>query len=542
MQMLTLPAVLDRAVDRSADKEALVFPNARLTYREFAERTKSVARSLLGMGVKPGDVTGALMPNCVDNLAVLFGSARIGALCVPINSRFRSRELRHVVRDSGMKVLFTSDIVAEHVDFTVRLHESFPELADADPGATARTEWAPALEHVVLFGSTRANGMVGPDGFAAFGETVGEAALDSAAASVTQELPLLMLYTSGTTAMPKGCPMSHRQVTSICLQVADHLGLVAEDRLWNALPMFHASSLLPLIAAFHTTATFVSQLHFSADQTLRQIVDEDITFAWPAYDLIWQQLLTHPAFEASKLAKIRGLLMVGPPDTLKRMEKILPNARILNCYGITECTGIPVMAHHTQPQEVRIGTSGVPLKGVEIQVRDPESGAVLPPNERGLLWLHGEYLIPGYWKDPEKTAKSFDAQHWFNTGDLGSLDEHGYVHFHGRLKDTLKVGGENVAAVEIEDYLASHPAVKVAQVVGLPDQKLKEVPVAFVELISGKHATEQELIEFCQGHISSFKVPRMVRFVTEWPMSATKIKKADLRNQLLEELGLPRQD
>ncbi len=539
---MTLPQVLSRAVERSPDTEALVFPNTRITYRQLSDRVRATARSMLGMGIKPGDTVGVLMPNCVEHVTVFFASATIGALFVPINNRFRARELRHVIADSGMKALFTNNIVAEHVDYTERLNEALPELAGAEVGETPGAAAAPKLENIVLLGDDRAGGMITEAGFDSFGDSVSDDDLERAREAVTPALKLQMLYTSGTTSMPKGCPVSHNQLTKISQEVADHLGLVPGDRVWNALPMFHASSTLPMLASFHTTSTFVSQLHFTADQTLQQLVDEDITFAWPAYDLIWQQILTHPDFDASKLQKIRGLLMVGPPDTLKRMESILPNAKILNCYGITECTGIPVMCHHEQEQSVRIGTSGLPLGDMAAQIRDPETGKELPTGERGALWLHGEYVIEGYWNAPEKTAEAFDENHWFNTGDLGSIDKDGYIHFHGRIKDTLKVGGENVAAVEIEDYLSSHPAVKVAQVVGVPDPKLVEVPAAFIELKQGESVTEEELIDFCKGEISSFKVPRLVRFVTEWPMSATKIRKVDLRARLLEELGLDKDD
>lgn len=535
---ITLPQVLANAVKRRPDKEALVFPNTRLSYRQLVDRVRATARALLGLGVRPGDVVGILMPNCAENVIVLHATASIGALCVPINNRFRARELRHVVVDSGMKALFTSDLVAEHVDFSERLQEALPELAEAEPGNTPALEEAPRLSTVILLGQSRANGMIDEARFESYGADVDDATLDETTAAITPDQLVLMLYTSGTTSLPKGCPMSQAQFANITLKVADHLGLVEDDRLWNALPMFHASSLLPMTAVFHTAATFVSQLHFNADETLRQLVEEDITFTWPAYDLIWQQILTHPDFDADKLSRIRGMLMVGPPDTLKRMESILPNARILNCYGITECTGIPVMSHHTDEQAVRIGTSGLPLEGLEAQVRDPETGRELSAGERGLLCIRGDYVIKEYWRAPEKTAEAFDADGWFKTGDLGSIDERGYIHFHGRLKDTLKVGGENVAAVEIEDHMGQHPAVKVAQVVGMPDPKLKEVPAAFVELKPGASATEEELIEFCKGKIASFKVPRLVRFVSEWPMSATKIKKVDLRARLLEELGL----
>lgn len=538
MQKQTLTELLSHAVKRSPDAEAIVFPNARFTYQQFQDRIDAAARSLLGMEIQRGDVIGILMPNCAENVITLFAAAKIGVLCVTINNRFRPRELGHVITDSGMKALFTSDLVAEQVDYAERIQQTLPELADAKPGTTPAAAAAPALKYAVLLGTSSANGLYTEEQFKAFTDAVSAEQLATAASQVTADDPLLMLYTSGTTAMPKGCPLSHDQITRTCIKIAEYLSLNDNDRMWNALPMFHASSLLPMIATLHSGATFISQLHFSADETLHQLVDEKATYAWPAYDLIWQQILTHPEFDPAKLANIRGLLIVGPPETLINMEKILPNARILSCYGITEVSGLPIMSRYSDDQDIRLRTCGMPFDGMEAQVRDPETQKELPAGQRGLLWMRGPMVIKGYWQDAEKTAASFDADGWFNTGDIVSKDERGYVAFHGRLKDTLKVGGENVAAVEVEAFLTTHPAVKTAAVVGVPDAKYGEVPAAFIEFRPGASASAEELIQFCKDSLSGFKVPRHIRFVTEWPMSATKIRKDDLRTPLLAELGI----
>jgi fatty-acyl-CoA synthase/long-chain acyl-CoA synthetase len=199
----------------------------------------------------------------------------------------------------------------------------------------------------------------------------------------------------------------------------------------------------------------------------------------------------------------------------------------------TVCTGAP-----DEAEVLRITRLGKPLPGLEVRIVDPETGQDVPPGSRGEVLVRGYSLLEGYYKDAEKTAQSLDAQGWYHTGDIGSLDEHGTVMFHGRFKDMLKVGGENVAAAEIEALLGRHPAVKLAQVVGIPDAKYAEVPAAFVELKPGEAANESELIEYCRQAVSGFKVPRVVRFVSEWPMSTSKIQKFRLRDQLLRELGL----
>jgi fatty-acyl-CoA synthase len=537
MDKLTIPAVFRDAVSGCADSEALVFPDIRLTYRELDARARSFALALIGLGIKPGDSVGILMPNAVDNVASFLAVTYVGALCIPINSRFRPRELGHIIADSGMRVLVTSDIIADHVDFAERLGEAFPELGQAATGATPALESAPALEHIVMIGSSEQPGMLSEKQFIEAGSQVDPAALSTLLAGITPDQYAMMLYTSGTTAMPKGCAIKHGQLARVSHNIAERLGLQPGDHLWNALPMFHASSLLPLLASFHKQATFISLVHFDADSALGQLYKENVTLAWPAYTTIWQPILTHKDFDAQKLGQLRGLLCVGPRETLELMEKALPQARVMSCYGLTECSGLPVMPWFTDDAEVRYGTCGQPMEGMEAQIRHPETHQPLPTGQRGALWMRGQYVIDGYWNDPEKTAQSFDDDGWFNTGDMASMDEQGYLYFHGRLKDTLKVGGENVAAVEVEAYLSTHPSVKIAAVVGIPDDKYGEVPAAFVEFRPGQAADSDELIAYCRKGLAGFKVPHLVREVVEWPMSATKIRKEELRTNLLEELG-----
>lgn len=538
MQTTTIPDLLKSAKKDNADSEALIFPNVRLSYQQLEDRLRIFARSLIALGVEPGDTVGILMPNSADNVATFLAATSIGALCIPINSRFRARELSHVISDSGMKVLLSSDIVAEHVDFSERLNEALPDLSSASSKQALSLESAPNLKHIVMLGNSQITGMLDEQAFIDAGTQLTDEQLDKRINGVKDDFPAMMLYTSGTTAMPKGCPINHKQIVSISLNIAERFGIQAGDKIWNALPMFHASSLLPMLATFSESSTFISLTHFTADQALQQLEQENVNLAWPAYTTIWQPILTHPDFSAEKFPQLRGLLCVGPTETLEVMEKSFPQANIMSCYGITECTGLPIMPRHSDNAAVRYGTCGLPMDGIDVEIRDPESGQPVATGQRGALWLKGKYLIEGYWNDPVKTAECFDENGWFNTGDSGSVNDEGYVYFHGRLKDTLKVGGENVAAVEVEAFLSTHPTVKIAAVVGVPDSKYGEVPAAFVEYRPGQQSSEAELIEFCKQGLAGFKVPRHVREVTEWPMSATKIKKDDLRTQLLEELGI----
>ena len=244
-----------------------------------------------------------------------------------------------------------------------------------------------------------------------------------------------------------------------------------------------------------------------------------------------------PNFDRTDLSSVRLVNDTGPPETLRMVQARFPHAPVVTLFGMTETSGGVSWSAPDDPLEKRMTTGGLPLRATEVRIVDPETDEEVPAGERGEITVRSPGLFERYHNDPEKTAYAMRGG-WFHTGDLGKVDEDGRVSFLGRLKDMLKVGGENVAALEIEAYLATHPAVKIAQVVGVPDQKYLEVPAAFVELAEGASVNEEELIEFCRGKIASFKIPRYVRFVSEWPMGASKIQKFRLREELLTELGL----
>jgi acyl-CoA synthetase (AMP-forming)/AMP-acid ligase II len=229
---------------------------------------------------------------------------------------------------------------------------------------------------------------------------------------------------------------------------------------------------------------------------------------------------------------------VQPPAVAESIMQAMPQALQVGSFGMTETAGTVCTGAPDEPESLRITRLGKPLPGLELRIADPETGRDVPVGGRGEALVRGYSLLDGYYKDAEKTAQALDRDGWFHTGDIASLDEHGTVMFHGRYKDMLKVGGENVAAAEIEAFIGRHPAVKLAQVVGIPDARYAEVPAAFVELKPGAQLAEQQVIDYCKGEIAGFKVPRVVRFVTEWPMSSSKIQKFRLRQALVDELGL----
>jgi fatty-acyl-CoA synthase len=289
-------------------------------------------------------------------------------------------------------------------------------------------------------------------------------------------------------------------------------------------------------AVFSRGAMFSSQAYFEPDAAFDLIEQHRPTVLYPLFPTITLTLMHHPRFANVDCSNVRFLCSVSPPDTQRAIQATIEPALLVSAYGMTELAGTLSYNALSDSYEQRTSTCGRPLPGWEIEIRDPETDERVGPDVRGELVARGPALFSEYFASPDLTAASFDEQGFFHTGDHCSVDADGLLSFHGRLKDMLKVGGENVSALEVESFLATHPAVKLAQVVGMPDPRLLEVGVAFVELVPGQTTTEEELIAYCTGRMASFKIPRRVRFVEEWPMSSTKIQKFRLKEQILAEL------
>ena len=533
----TVPDLLARAAARAPQDDALVFPGARATFAELDAAAVEAARALAALGVHRGHHVGLLLPNSRRYVDLMLGAALLGAWVVPINSRYKARELAHVIVDADLRVLVTTDEVDDFVDFAELVTEALPGLAAAgDPRALSLPS-APELRAVVLLGTKTPPGTIGDAEFTAGAAAVAPALVAIARAQVRLRDVAIMMYTSGTTAMPKGCPLSHEALVRTAIEAGrTRFELTATDRMWDPLPMFHMSFVLPFVACLDAGAALLAMERFAPGPALTYLEREKATVNFASFPTITQALLTHPDYDPAKM-HFRLVNNVAPPDVLRSMQAAMPFATQISAYGLTEAGGVVAFGCAADSAEQRATTSGRPFRGIEVVAKDPGTGAVLPPGERGELCIRGYCLFEGYYKDPEKNAEAIDADGFLHTGDLGTVDAEGYVAYQGRVKDMLKVGGENVAAVEIESYLATHPAVLIAQVVSAPDAKYGEVAAAFVQLRPGTAATEAELVEFCQGRIASFKVPRYVRFVDEWPMSATKIQKYRLRDQIADELA-----
>jgi fatty-acyl-CoA synthase len=536
INVTTLGDLLDKRADEHPNREAVVFPEARYTYADLAARAQEIAKSLLALGVGPGDRVGYFLHECIDTLAVLLGGAKIGAITAPINARFKSFELTQIVTHAGMKVLITSRPEGG-TDFVGLINETFPEIARGNPGALELTA-APELDAVIVLAETGAPGFLDESAFLSAGEGVSDDDVLNRQRGVRVRDTAIIMYTSGTTAMPKGAMLSHEAFLRFAAGTCDdRMPIGTDDKVWTALPLFHIGGVSFAIASIYAGATFVHVGFFNPAAALAQLRDEPCTVALPGFETIWLPVLGHSDRQDGDFDSLRILLCAGVEERLRQIQAATPDAVLVSCFGQTEACAFLSLSELDDSLDLRSTTGGMPMPGMECEVHDPDTGEMLVAPAIGELWYRGPMAFDGYFRDPETTAAVFDDRGYFRTGDIASMDSDGRVTFLSRVKDMLKVGGENVAAAEVEGYLLTHPAVQIAQVVSAPDEKYVEVPAAYIELKPGATATEQELIDYCRGRIATFRVPRYVRFVTEWPMSGTKVRKIELRDDIAKDLA-----
>jgi len=535
LEFETLPRLVANVAARHPARDALIFPSAQLTdarrtWSALFDGALAMARALKAQGVGRGDRVGLFMPNSIDFVECLVGTSLLGAIPVPINVRYRMSELAFVIADARLAMLVTSSLAREHADLPRLVCDTFPNIrVDGRPGMAV-----PQMVGVVdIAGDTR-DGLIGRQAFLRQGDEVDDAAILVQLAETSVDDPALIVYTSGTTAHPKGCVLSHRAWVGNGIAMGrQRFHLTPADRFWDPLPMFHMAALLQFTAVADAGAAFLSMVHLEIDLALQMLETERATICYSTFPTITADLINHPTFGERDLSAIRRVNGVAPPETLRIFQNAFPQAIQTSAYGLTEAGG--VIAHNDPEEslESRLTTCGRPLDDIDVRIVDPETGTDVTGRASGEIQIRGYCLFDGYFGNPDATAATMDGD-WLKTGDLGSIDANGCIRYEGRTKDMLKVGGENVSALEVESFLATHPKVKLVQVVGAPDPRLVEVPVAFVELAPGATADEAELIDYCRGRIGSFKVPRAVHFVTDWPMSATKIQKFRLRERLAD--------
>ncbi len=535
----TLGALLRDRAGRWPDQDALVFPDRRETLAEMNLAARQWAKALIARGVKPGDHVGILLTTRPEFMDLLFGIAMAGAVCVPVNARYQPGELAFLVKDADLVCLITTGRVADSLDFGERLMAALPSLARASSRDALALAEAPKLRSIICIDDPCPPSLVPAAKALAEGGRIGDFEVDALIDAVDPHSTGLILYTSGTTANPKGCLIRHKGIIGNSRNLGRRYAISKGDRFWSPLPIYHIAGILPMVSIIDAGGAYLTIPNFDAGLALEMLEREKATHAYPCFVTIMQDLIAHPRFQATDLSSVRLMnanFAVQPDAIRDAMSAAMPHTVMVGTYGLTEGSGTICTSRLTDSWQARGWRLGVPLDDWEVRIVDFDTGRECEAGEQGEILARGPNMLAGYYNAPEKTAEVIDRDGWFHTGDIGSFDAEGQIMFHGRTKDMMKVGGENVAAAEIEAVLHTHPAVKLAQVTGIPHPRYVEVPAAFVELHSGMDVCEAELIGHCTGKLASFKLPRHVRFVSDWPMSTSKIQKFRLRDMLVAEL------
>jgi fatty-acyl-CoA synthase len=530
-QAQVLSDVLARNAGVRGAAEALVIDGRRLTYSELQALVDEVVQGLRALGIRRGDHVAVCMGNSLEWVLFFYAAATIGAVTVPVNTRFKADELKYCLQQADVKLLFVADRFLK-IDFIGMLREICPAIAQCLPDPSL-----PRLANVVVLGRDVPRGALSLDDMLALGTTCDEPDLGMVGPGDV----LLMQFTSGTTSYPKGVMLTHDNMLRNAAYIASRIGLTASDRYYSARPFYHvAGTTLSLLAALATGACLLSSSHFDPGVALRVLAGERCTFT-SGNDTMFLMLLEHPDFDGYR-PQVQGGWVSAGPEVSRRVVERLGMRGLCHAYGLSEASPNVSMSRHDDALEKRIEGWGHVLDGVEVRVADPDSGRDRAPGQPGEILVRGWSVMKGYYRMPEQTARAIDPQGWLHTGDLGMTDGEGRLRFITRIKDVFRVGGENVAPAEVEDVLHRHPKIRQAQVIGVPDPRLAEVAAAYVILKPGAVATAEDIIEWSSTRMANFRVPRYVRIVASFEhigmTGSAKVQKNKLREQALIDFGL----
>jgi fatty-acyl-CoA synthase len=541
----TIPDFLDHIVDLFPANDALVDVPAgrRWTYQEFRRDCRRVAKAFIGLGLARGDRAGIWATNHPEWVLVQFGSAIAGVVLVNINPAYRTHELEYALNNSGARALLLVERFKSS-DYVSMVYEIAPEARESAPGAVSAAR-VPLLRTLTVLAQQEHPGMYTWDGFLELGRDVDDATLAERQRSLDIDDVINIQYTSGTTGLPKGASLTHHNILNNGFFAGEGMRLGSDDRLCIPVPFYHCFGMVlaNLACVTHGATMVIPSESFDAGATLTAVEKERCT-ALHGVPTMFIAELEHPEFDSFNLTSLRTGIMAGAPCPIEIMKKVIGRmhaSQMTIAYGETESSPIATQTPVDASIEDRTATVGLPTPHVELKIVDSETGSIVPCGTPGEICYRGYNIMRGYHDNPEATAEAIDAARWLHSGDLATMDERGYCKITGRLKEMIIRGGENVYPREIEEFLFTHPKIRNVQVIGVPDEKYGEEIQAWIELREGENATEDEIREYCKGRIAHYKVPRYVKFVTEFPMTVTgKIQKYKMREAAIAELGLER--
>ena len=534
----TLGGLVDELADAAPAAEAVVFRDERLTYATLKARADDFAKALLAVGVRRGDRVALLITNRMEWVVAAFGAAKIGVIVAAISTFSTPRELAWALEHSGASVLVTLSTFRGR-RFLEALRDICPELDDAAQGAL-HSERLPHLRAIIAIDGPPSAGVLTLPEFLEGAAQIGATTLEAAQAAVVPTDICYILYTSGSTAAPKGVTLAHGPVIANGFDIGERMYLSAADRIWLAVPLFWSFGSANALPAILTHGgCVVLQESFEPDEALALIERERCSVYYGMANMA-RALREHPAHPGGRLGAMRTGLTIGPPEDIAMTIKALGAEELCNVYGSTETYGNCAVTDAKDPLPLRLHSQGRPLPGMTIRTVDPVTRRPLPTGEIGELAVRG-YVTPGYFHASELDAEAFDRDGYFLTGDLGSIEGDGRVRFHGRLTEMIKTGGANVAPLEVEQILLQHPDTVQAHVVGVPDQSKGEIVAAVVELRAGAISDTASILAFCRERLASYKVPLRlaIRSAAEFPRTPTgKIHKPILRQELAGETAI----
>ncbi len=537
----TIPAFLAEVVRRHGERTAAVFRQTgdRWSYAEFARLVDRLAAGLLSIGVYKGERIGIWSPNRPEWLLAQFATARIGAILVNINPAYRTSELEYALNKVGVKTLIVAPQF-KNSNYLSMVEEIAPELAHC-PQGHLQSKRLPHLRAVIQLGPNPRPGCFSFDEVMSRGRSAVRSRLDAISASLNPGDPINIQFTSGTTGAPKGATLTHKNIVNNAISTARAMKLRPGDALCIPVPFYHCFGMVlgNLAACSYGVTMVIPGEAFEPRETLSAIEAERCN-AVHGVPTMFAAMLDHPDFNTFDMSSLRTGIMAGSPCPEPLMRRVIDEMHcreITIGYGMTETSPISFQSSTDDDVSRRVSTVGRIQPHAECRVVD-ENGNTLPIGQKGELVTRGYLVMKGYWNDSERTAEAI-RDGWMYTGDLATIDAEGYCKIVGRSKDMLIRGGENVYPVEVEEFLASHPDIAQVQVFGLPDPKMGEEVAAWVIVRPGSGLTGEALREWCRGKIAHYKIPRHVRIVDEFPLTATgKAQKFKMQEAMIAELGL----